>query len=340
MRPPVNFVIPFSDKFIEELHGADPDLLARVGGEQAAVLSRSGALAWCFLTFRRLAQRGYQDLALSNRIDPLAINVIHSEQLAALGFVPHAFCVSARADHPRRPAAQFQIVQNRTQAGTKATWIHHWPQPGLIARKTPIERIRQVAYIGQTYNGNLALGEEDWRAQCAARGIDFHAPAAGEWHRLDKFDACIAIRSFDNRQHNSKPASKLLNAWHAGVPLIAGNDSAFTQIGTPGDDYLIANSMAEALDCLERLDRDVALRNRIIERGKARAAALSNDAIATLWIETIDGPIRSRFAEWQAHPAREAVRAIGLAAIDRIGSRIKRTIWNLGVAAGTIRPGE
>ena len=329
MLPPVNFVVPYPDEVIAQLRNADPDLTARSSGDHAWMLAAGGPAAWCYLTYRRLAMSGYGGIGLSNAIDPEAINVVHSGHLNELWQDRRAFVVSAQADHAQRFGAQFHIVQNRRQAAANSVWIHHWPQPGLIARTSPITRVRRVAYIGLTYNGNLALDEAAWRARFAAQGFEFHAPEMQQWHDFSQFDACVAIRSFDRRTYRSKPASKLFNAWHAGVPLIAGHDSAYCQVGHPGEDYLVASSMPEVLDWLLRLDRDGEFRDGLVANGRRRAAEFGNAEIVRLWIAALEGPIAKRFELWQSRPGFEAVRHSVLAALDRGWAGIKGCVRKL-----------
>lgn len=331
-RPLVQFVVPYDQPLIDRLALADPDALVRQGDEVVPLLSGGGPAAWCYLTYARLRDRGWGPIRLANRADPAAINVAHADTLNTAGDYARVFYVDARADHSHRLFAQYTLVQNRDQLGRDAAWIHHWPQPGLIARQTPITQVRQIGYIGQTGNNNLAMTAADWNALFGDQGYHFAAPASDAWHDLSQFDALIAVRSFDASPHSKKPASKLLNAWRAGVPLVAGADSAYAQIGTPGEDYLLATSPAEVLAALDRL-RDAAFREALVERGRAKAAQYSEDAIAALWIEALEGPIAARFARWQRRPATERLRAHVLKLADEAlvsGKALVRQLTGLG----------
>lgn len=328
MRPLVNFVVPYDQALVERLAGADPDRLVREGDGVVPLLSGGGPAAWCYLTYVRLRDRGWGPIRLSNRADPAAINVAHADTLNGTADYARAFFVDARADHSHRLFAQFTVVQNRDQLSPDGAWIHHWPQPGLIARTAPITGVRRVGYIGQTGNNNLAMTADDWNALLGGHGYQFAAPASDAWHDLSAFDALIAIRSFDDSPHSKKPASKLLNAWRAGIPLIAGKDSAYAQVGTPGSDYLVATSPADVLVALERL-RDDGFRQDMVERGRARAEEYCDDALARLWGDVLDGPVARRFARWQASPLRERCRAQVLKQADTGLIRAKALVRRL-----------
>lgn len=340
MATKVNFLVPFTQQVIDDLRGADPDQLAQGGGQYAEKLAKGGAIAWCYLTFSRLTAAGMPDLALSNRLDRAAINVVHSEHLTQIDDTAGAFIVSAQADHARRPGAQFHVVQNRNQVKGNTAWIHHWPQPGLIGRSAPINQVRRVAYVGQTYNGNLALDVATWQERCRALDIEFAAPPSGAWFDLSGYDACVAIRSFDRQPYDNKPASKLINAWLAGVPLIGGYDSAYTQIGTPGEDFLLAESMDQVMNGLAKLDSDPAFRSALVSKGHARAAQFSNAAIAQLWRETLEGPIQQRFARWKSRPATEGLRQAAFTGFDRGFIGVKKAGWALLGRFGLRRFGQ
>lgn len=340
MAATVNFLVPFTQQVIDDLRGADPDQLAQGGGLYAEMLAKGGAIAWCYLTYSRLTAAGVAGLTLSNTLDRAAINVVHSEHLAVLPDPGGAFIVSAQADHLRRPGAQFHVVQNRNQVKANTVWIHHWPQPGLIGRSSEITRVRKVAYVGQTYNGNLALDVETWRAQCRQQGFEFSAPGSGNWFDMSSYDACIAIRSFDRRGYDNKPASKLINAWLAGLPLIGGYDSAYAQIGRPGEDYLLAETMEQTLNWLIKLDAEPDFRAALVARGRARAVEFDNDAVAALWRAALEGPIAQRFAWWQAHPRSEAIRQTFLTGWDRGLIAAKKAVWATAARFGLRRFGQ
>lgn len=315
MRFPVTFVVPYDDALTERLQHADPDNMVRNDDPFGQYISGGGAACWCFLTYARLRDRGFA-AKLANKADPQTINVAHADSLNCATDYADVFYVDVRADHSHRLFAQFTLVQNRDQLAPDTVWIPLWSQPGLIGRAEPVSEIRQIGYVGQTGNNNLAMTADDWNRLVGGNGYVFRAPEMNRWHDLSGFDALIAIRSFDDSPHSKKPPSKLLNAWRAGLPLIGGKDSAYAQVGTPGEDYLVATDPKGVLNALNLLRREPGFRQQLIERGKVRAEQYSDDALSQMWIDALEGPIADRFARWQAQPARERMRAQAMKLAD------------------------
>lgn len=312
---PVNFV-HLSDV------GADPSAIAgferRMQDDERfrTVMSRRGDLAWNAQAFFRLRERGYRNIRLSRQPDRAAINIVHSDDLRMLGPDAHRFDVCVRADYPHRLWAHYSIVQNQDQAGASSAFVCHFPQTGLIARRAPAGRLRRLGYFGHVTN-NLVWGLDRWARFAAANDLEFVVPPADQWHDYADVDVVMGIRSFGPDRHPRKPPSKLLNAWITGVPFIGGADSAFRQIGTPGEDYLLATSPAEVADAIRRLRTESGLRDRLVANGARRAQAFTAERIVDRWIELIEGPIAERHLAWRSSPTGEAARVAALAIADR-----------------------
>jgi len=291
-------------------------------------------MCWCALSYFRLREAGVEGIRLSDRIDPGCINVVHTIQLKAMQVPRDAFVVCVRADMDRRIWAHYHLVQNLDQAASETSCIYLWPQPALIARKDPPDGVRKVAFLGQPYNGNLALHPRDLAALLEEHGFEFAVPSS-DWSDFSEVDASIGIRSFDDRPYSSKPPSKLINAWIAGVPFIGGSDSAYAQVGSPGQDYLVATSRDELIAQLIRLRDDPALRRAMIARGRAKAALYDNAALAHRWQEVLNGPVADRYTRWCANPGSERRRLALLVLVDSIvamarwaGSKLRNALLN------------
>jgi hypothetical protein len=115
-------------------------------------------------------------------------------------------------------------------------------------------------------------------------------------------DIVIAIRDFSRARHLSKPATKLYNAWLAGVPLIGGSDSAFSAEGNPGTDYLVARSPGELLWQIRELKENPTKWQAIADAGNARSAARSRDAVRNIWQYLCETEIPRRFDAWNKIP--------------------------------------
>lgn len=281
---------------------------ARIDQGFAADLASNGETIWCLQGFLLLRARGTLAVQLSNRLRADAINIIHSDRLLSLRGAPSTFIVCVRADYPKRGWAHYQLVQNRSQLTSNTSLIPHWVQPGLIARDPERRHVRRIAYVGHTYNGNLAGDVDGWRRHFASHGLDFVTPPQRLWHDMSSFDVMIGIRSFDRNPHDTKPPSKLFNAWHARIPFIGGHDSAFMQVGMPGEDYLLAATPEEAVAAVLRLRDDPTLYDRLVRNGAAKASQFTEQTISQAWEQALTGPIMRRYQAWRSSPSYERAR--------------------------------
>lgn len=297
-----NFIIDSSDKEISGYKRLDLNLPPPKG-----IFSR-GDLSWCLQTYLNLKKRNLLNVQLSNQLEENCINIIHSDHLLHLKGNKSNFVVCVRADYPKRRWAHYHIVQNKNQLSFHTSYIPHWPQPGLIKRNPERKEIIRVAYAGQTYNGNLAGSTEYWKNALESNGFEFVTTSDGNWHDLSAIDALVGIRSFDKNPHNTKPPTKLFNAWHAEIPFIGGYDSAFQQVGTPGEDYLLVASMNEVIEALVLLRDDNELRTKLITNGAKKAVHYTKETIATIWEEELSGPIFQRYEQWASKEFFESTR--------------------------------
>jgi glycosyltransferase involved in cell wall biosynthesis len=72
----------------------------------------------------------------------------------------------------------------------------------------------------------------------------------------------------------------LLEAFAAGVPVMAGNTSSLPEVGGDAVMYASPHDEAAMAEALVRVYRDPALRNDLVKRGRERAAAFSWDETA------------------------------------------------------------
>jgi hypothetical protein len=306
--PPINFVISCTDSELDRyLNISNLDDYVRTGPAAAANMFRAD-LCWCLQTFVILSNRRRLQVVCCNRLLDNTINVVHSAQLLELQGSRSTFVVCVQGDFPRRPWAHYHIVQNKRQHGPNASFVPLWIQPGLIKRDPGRQRVQTIAYAGQTYNGNLVGGSEFWRRQFTPHGLEFVTLPRSSWHDLSSVDVLIGVRSFDSRPHNSKPPSKLLNAWHAHIPFIGGRDSAFAQVGgVPGENYLLVGTAQDAVNAVLRLRQDADLYPRLVQNGIQRATKYTKETIGEIWEEALLGPIIRRYERWKSSPTYEGV---------------------------------
>ena len=148
----------------------------------------------------------------------------------------------------------------------------HWSQPNLIPRDPSREdRFETVAFLGDPCNLAPELADPQFAKLLRQEtGATFETRGAERWHDFSDVDVVLAIRDFSSAKHLHKPATKLYNAWLAGVPLIAGSDSAFQAEGSIGEDYLIARSPEDCIRLLKRLHKQPSYRRRIVTSGQKK----------------------------------------------------------------------
>ncbi|MEO0031010.1 MAG: hypothetical protein RIS94_768 [Pseudomonadota bacterium] len=320
---PVNFVFttPFDRAALEAAPSFEHHAIH--DEEFRTLLSSKGDICWEVATYFHLRERGYEGIELSGESRPGCINVIHSELLRRAGADPGRFEVSVQADFAYRPSAHYHVLQNADFAGGNRETIWLYPQAGIVPRSAPEGRMKRIGYLGHVHN-NLVWRHDRWQAFLDPLGLEFVAPPASQWHDFADLDAVVAIRSFSKARFSSKPPSKLINAWIAGVPFIGGSDSAYRQIGTPGEDFLVATNPDEVRAAIARLQNEPGLVAKLVSNGRERAREFTVDRLVDKWIALLEGPVEQRYRLWQSRPRYEALRVQALWGVDRFIGQGKR----------------
>jgi hypothetical protein len=280
--------------------------------DQDASLIKGANLEWLLQAYLILNQRNILNLTCSNKFREDCINIIHSDDLIRLKGTSKDFIVCIKGDFPWRRWAHYHVVQNQNELNANISLLPLWVQPGLTGRNPQRKGVLRVAYAGQTWNGNLAGTAQTWITLFQPHGIEFVTLPTGACHNLNDIDVLIGIRSFDTNPYNSKPPSKLINAWHAHIPFIGGHDSAFKQVGTPGKDYLLAKTPDEVLQAVLTLRDQPELYQSLVTNGISKAALYTRSTIAEKWETVLTGPVLQRYKQWKSNKVFEDNRFIAL----------------------------
>ncbi|MBA3698674.1 MAG: glycosyltransferase family 1 protein [Planctomycetes bacterium] len=292
----------FADIYAGKL--VDPDLTPE--------LWRDGLDTWIVQTYLRLRQQS--DLpfhcTLSAKFMPDAINVAHRDEASPWFRPASCYTVVIRADRPPVLSADQVVVQNPGQIGPNHTFIPFWPQPGLVPRvPLPTARFRNLAFLGRPEHLSSAFTDGGLQRSLAAMGINLEL-RRDRWYDYRDIDVVFAVRSEHPAMIASKPASKLINAWHAGVPAILGREPAYQLTGRPGVDYLEADTPAEMLAAITRLRDDPDFYQRMITAGKIQAELHSVAAVAKRWIEALSGDLAPDHSSGRFRFVRQRWRAL------------------------------
>ena len=259
-------------------------------------LSQSGKAAcvqcWIYLTYIRLTQAGVA-VELCHKIPEDGIVVALTGNLMP-NFRPHpkVFLIGVVADGTPHPACHHHILQNATHATRlpHSTYIPLWSQPGLIPRNSARgERFKNIYFFGDPPNLAPELRDSSFAEILKNRfGLNLVLAEAERWHDYSEADCVLAIRELSSRLFLRKPATKLYNAWLAGVPLIGGMESAFRAHGKTGIDYISCKTLDDMFQALIKLRDNPSLRRQIAAEGKISALKFTPEAITRCWIEFLE----------------------------------------------------
>lgn len=242
---------------------------------------------WIYQTWARLKQSGI--------LTTLSIKMPVSGIVFALGsslkkdFVarPGICLVDIVADAPPHPAAALYIVQNRIQQQyiPDSFFVPHWPQPKMIPRSPSRgNRFENIAFVGDPCHLAPELQQQEWYDHLRnTLGLSFSIKPPNQWHDYSEIDGIVAIRSFSQSRYLSKPATKLYNAWLAGIPFIGGRDIAYADEGNPGKNYLVATSPKELLMHLRHLKENQSLREQLVAEGHHQGVLYTQQKTIEHW---------------------------------------------------------
>jgi hypothetical protein len=194
-------------------------------------------------------------------------------------------------------------VQNRAHRRRlwNSAFIPLWPHPNLVPRNPArSDRFENVCYYGEKSNLARELADSRWQRKLKDElGVNFIIYGADRWHDYSEADCVVAVRGFGGSAYLHKPATKLYNAWMAGVPFIGGTDSAYAADGEPGRNFLRAATAGELLAHIRRLKQEPALRDRLVAAGKIAGKNFTSEAILSQWTQLLDSTVRKLSRRWQ-----------------------------------------
>lgn len=305
------------------LEGLDPDSHWRE--------FQRGERNWVLQAYLRLRSAGLP-VRLVGEAPPHGPVVFHARHKHALHRARHrltdAVLVGVRGDLHDPLIADVQVLQNGCFAdGRRRFFIPHWPQPGLMPRDPSRgTAIRRAAYKGFDRNLHPDLRTPAWREFVSASGIDWvcdsvpyqnRDPVTGmiDWPDYRAVDLLIAVRPPDRRLHLAKPATKLVNAWLAGVPAILGEEFAYRELRRSPLDYIEAASIDDVRRAVRRLCDEPELYQGMVDNGRRRAHEFTITAITEHWRDLLFETLPAL----EADPAFRRRRRLSLPARRTLG---------------------
>jgi hypothetical protein len=202
-----------------------------------------------------------------------------------------------RADRPEVFVSDHVIVQNGIGAHEGDHFVPLWPQPGLVPRlRSRGERVMRMAYAGRTGASPDWFFADAFHHALRKRGVVFDIRER-KWNDYRDVDLAIAARVAAAGMLAVKPATKLYNAWLAGVPMLAAPEPAYRELRRSPLDFIEVHSADDVLRAIDRLRADGRLYRAMVDNGRERARDFGVDAIRTRWLTLIDRTIVPAFIE-------------------------------------------
>lgn len=257
---------------------------------------RSGMDATTLYTVAALRDAGF-DCEIVGKLPASGIVCAHPQALPAhLPFRAELYLVSMQLDWWIYPYANCHVVANIAQAsGLDALaevyrepvfYIPHWIHAGLVARD-PLrgDRFENVAYVGGVANLAEPFRSSAWADQLRGHGLTWIVnDSERTWHDFSTYDAVLFVRNEREFSSLGKPPTKLINAWAAGVPALAGPEIGCRAMRTSELDYVEVRTPQQALNILLRLRDDVRLRRAMIDQARVRSTEFSDEMITRRWL--------------------------------------------------------
>lgn len=278
----------------------------------------AGKIVWTLYTYLVLKHRGF-NCELVRQFPRQGIVISHRDFLpATLQPNPHVFLICIKADRKHHSWANFHLVQNSDdpiatkpfRQGTE--YIPFWPQASLIPRlQTRGQSVSSICYFGLPRNLAPELRDPSWAQELSGHGLNWAIYGMQRWHDYSSVDVTVSVRGFGashrsddpTQSSDSKPPTKLINSWIAGVPAIVGNESAYKAVRKSPLDFIVVESKSDLLDALIRLQSNPELYQDMVENAAIRSQEFSVDSMANTWVRVLDDKAQPAYERWKRNSA-------------------------------------
>jgi hypothetical protein len=203
------------------------------------------------------------------------------------------------------------------------------PQRGLI-RRMPDRggRIDRLALKCFTHNIPDFVRDPHFEGQLNEIGIDLRIDTEVEqpsrWHDFSDVDAVLCFRRFlpgrdTDEEYLRKPATKLVNAWCAGVVPIVAPEAGYLELVDDGRDAIVAGDARSIVDALKQLRDNPDPVLRVIAAGQIKAERWATERVLDEWQQLLgsDLPRSTR-----AHPLASAARHAPMMVLEGLRARL------------------
>ncbi|WP_434524388.1 glycosyltransferase [Photorhabdus asymbiotica] len=278
-------------KFITE-YAPDFDLLINKKIAPNSIpdrLYRKGKACWVIQTLINLKYYygDYLDITLTNQVRAGAVNLLHYDDFS-FRTKPWLGCtIVCQADRPPVYGADYVVVQNPLQTESGKIFLPHWPQPNLKSRSKDSNEIKTIGFFGHVDALPDFFTDKNLISELSKRGITLRI-STNDWTNYSGVDIAISFRKEYNLDLMRKPASKLINAWSAGCPLICDNEPSMRAIRISELDYLIAKTPEQFIEAVDQLRNQPDLYTSMVSNGKKRFEQYDRESTVKKWFSLIE----------------------------------------------------
>jgi hypothetical protein len=293
-RRVIDFVLGNKDTSWRDLEDLGEDDIAR--SPQRFVGGRNSWIAQSYVRLRPALEAAGWTVRASSRFRPGAIAVVHRDDANRFASDAHAsFLVVVRADRAPVVACDFALAQNALALASKERFLPLWPQPGLRPRDACRgARVSRIAYVGRTGSAPPWFHDREFLRALRFRGVEFEVKRVG-WDDYSGVDVAVAARIATPAQLRNKPATKLYNAWLAGVPMVASPEPAYAELRRSPIDFIEAAGPRDVLAAVDLLRANPGLYAAMIANGRMRGREFGVGAVRARWLELLEGEVAPAF---------------------------------------------
>lgn len=299
---PVNFVVRYPERWSELFESAESSI-----PEPSSLCTRiqTNEDCWIVLTYLYLKRRNL-NVSISDCFIPGEICIVSSLDLGIQDLTFNSFVVGCRSDGFKPALCDFAIVQNQANLESITDiLIPHWPQPGLIPRlKERGSTIENIVFKGSEANLYETFRSAEFQRELGKLGVKLvingrpeNGPLA--WHDYSTDDLVLAVRDLTEKDALVKPASKLINAWTAGVPALLGPEPAFRDLRQSEQDYIDVRTPKAVLEAIQQLKAQPEMYQEMVINGLRRAQEFTVENITEQWCQALAGPIAETYKRWK-----------------------------------------
>jgi hypothetical protein len=290
---------------------------------------RSNEECWIIMTYLQLKRKHLNNVSISDRCIPGEICVVSSADLGIKDWSFNSFVVGCRGDSFKPSLCDFTVVQNKACIDSETDiFIPLWSQPGLIPRlKERGSTIENIVYKGHERNLYESFRSPEFKRELEKLGVTLRLntnleDGSARWHDYRSDDLVLAVRDLTEKDALIKPASKLVNAWIAGVPALLGPEPAFGEQRQSDLDYIEVTTPQAVFEAVKLLKSQPELYQKMVANGHKRAEDFTTEKMIQRWYEFLAGPVADGYKRWSKTTQVSRIAEFSLRIIqDKIARR-------------------